>query len=157
MLPDTLTLKYILLTIVAIWGVVAIIAIGRKFPGFILGTGVFLAIAYLALGSGFSIRIPYAHDRMEIIVYTVHENRVHALTHPLNKPGEPVHIVFSIDPQTHPGARMRKSFFDAVREREGKTHKTNIIVNMRGHTIEHGEFKYESAPPMPPKALPGQQ
>ncbi|MES9957732.1 MAG: hypothetical protein ABW120_06095 [Sedimenticola sp.] len=151
MLPDALTAKYLLLTFAAIWGVVAVIAIGRKFPGFLMGTAVFLVIGYFALGTAFSIRIPYHHDKMEILVYTIHDDRVHALAHPLNRPGEPMHIVFSIDPHTHPGANMRRTFFDAVRSREGKRHKTNIVIDMKGHMTEQGVFKFESAPPMPPK------
>ena len=151
MFSDPLTVKYLLLAIAAIWGVLAIIAIGRRFPGFLLGTCVFLFIAYIALGSGFSIRIPYMHDKMEVIVYTVNNERVHALAHPLNHPGEPMHIVFSIDPDTHVGARMRKSFFDAVRAREGKSHKTSIIIDMSGYMTEHGVYKYEVTPTMPPK------
>ena len=84
---DSLIVKYLLLGLLAIWGVLAIIGMGRRFFGFLLGTGVFLVLAYFALGTGFSIRIPYLHDKMEIIVYTVHDDRVHALAHPLGRPG----------------------------------------------------------------------
>jgi hypothetical protein len=157
MLPDAMTLKYLLLGLAAIWGVLTIIAVGRKFPGFLLGTGIFLLIAYIALGTGFSARIPYFHNKMEIVVYTVHDNRVHALAHPFNKPGEPMHIVFSIDPTTHPGAIMRKSFFDAVRSREGKLHKTNIVIDMGRYIIDQGVYRYETAPPLPPKEIPIQE
>ncbi|MBL3528967.1 MAG: hypothetical protein JMN27_01910 [gamma proteobacterium endosymbiont of Lamellibrachia anaximandri] len=151
MFPDPLTLKYLLLAVFAIWGSLAVIATRRSFASFLLGSGVFLIIAYIALGSGFSIRLPYLHEKMELIVYTVHQERVHALAHPLNRPGEPIHIVFSIDPDTRAGARMRKSFFDAVRAREGKRHQTKIVIDMRGHFTDLGVYKYEVPPAMPPK------
>lgn len=151
MLPDPLTAKYLALAIIAIWGVLTIITLKHRFLRYLLGTGIFLLIAYLALGTGFSIRIPYLHDKMEVMVYTVHEERVHALAHPLNNPGEPMHIVFSIDPDNPVGARMRKSFFDAVRAREGKRHKTNIIIDMRGYMTDQGIKKYQAAPALPPK------
>ena len=122
MFSDPLTVKYLALGILAIWGVLAIMVMYRRYSGYILGTIVFLSIAYIALGSGFSIRIPYIHNKMEIVVYTVHDNRVHALAHPYKQPGEPMHIVFSIDPNTRPGAMMRKSFYDAVRARERPQH-----------------------------------
>lgn len=151
MLTDTLTLKYLLLTAVAIWGVLLIIFTGRKYAGFVTGAIVFLVIAYFALGSGFSIRIPYTHEKMEVLVYTIHNDRVHALAHPLNEPGEPMHIVFSIDPDTKLGIRMRKSFFEAVRSRESKRYRTNIIIDMKGYMTDQGEFKHESPEPLPPK------
>ena len=91
---------------------------------------------------------------MEVVVYTVHNNRVHALAHPYKRPGEPMHIVFSIDPNTRPGAMMRKSFYDAVRAREGRQHKTNIIIDMRGHMTEQGDYKYDVVPALPPKQQP---
>jgi len=151
MLPDALTAKYLLLAVAAIWGVLAIIATRRRLPGYILGVTLFLVIAYIALGSGFSIRIPYLHNKMEVIVYTVHDDRVHALAHPMGTPDEPMHIVFSIDPHTNAGARMRKSFFNAVRSREESGHKTNIIINMRGHMTEQGERNYEVLGGLPRK------
>ncbi|MCG8102965.1 MAG: hypothetical protein N0C91_11335 [Candidatus Thiodiazotropha endolucinida] len=116
-----------------------------------LGALFFLLIAYIALGSGFSIRIPYLHNKMEILVYTIHNERVHALAHPLGKPGEPLHIVFSIDQDTEGGGKMRKTFFDAVRAREGRRHKTNIIIDMRGYMTDQGDYKYQAAPALPPK------
>ena len=151
MFTDTLTVKYLLLTFVAIWGVLAIISTGRKYSGFIVGVVIFLLIVYFALGSGFSIRIPSMHNKMEILVYTIYRDRVHALAHPLNEPGEPMHIVFSIDPRTEPGIRMRKSFFDAVRSREGKRYKTNIVIDVKGYMTDQGVFKYDAPPPLPPK------
>ena len=151
MLSDLLTTKYFLLMILSIWGVLAIISLKQKLPAFLLGLVVFITLAYLALGTGFSIRIPYMHDKMEIIVYTIYEQRVHALAHPLGKPGEPIHIVFSIEPGTKAGSQMRKSFFDAVRAREGKRHKTNIIIDMDGYMIDHGVYKFGSSPVLPPK------
>ncbi|MCU7936144.1 MAG: hypothetical protein KZQ99_14915 [Candidatus Thiodiazotropha sp. (ex Dulcina madagascariensis)] len=151
MFSDPLTAKYLLLFIIAIWGVLAIIYARRHFTGYIFGALIFLAITYIALGSGFSIRIPYLHDKMEILVYTIHNERVHALAHPLGKPGEPLHIVFSVDQDTEGGGKMRKTFFDAVRAREGKRHKTNIIIDMRGQMTDQGVYKYETAPALPPK------
>ncbi|MEW8026259.1 MAG: hypothetical protein AB2792_14765 [Candidatus Thiodiazotropha sp.] len=151
MLTDPLTFKYLFLFIIAFWGVLVIISAGRRYAGYILGALFFLLIAYIALGSGFSIRIPYLHDKMEILVYTIHNERVHALAHPLGKPGEPLHIVFSIDQDTEGGGKMRKTFFDAVRAREGRRHKTNIIIDMRGYMTDQGDYKYETAPAFPPK------
>lgn len=151
MFTDPLTLKYLLLAVLAIWSVLVVIAIGRTLVAFLLGVCVFLAIAYIALGSGFSIRIPHIHQKMEVVVYTTHKDRVHALAHPLNRPGEPMHIVFSIDPGTRAGAQMRKSFFDAVRAREGESHKTKIVIDMRGYMTDQGIYKYEIPPPLPPK------
>ena len=154
MIPDTLTAKYLLLTLAAIWGVFLVIAARRKIPGYLVGTTLFLLIAYLALGTGFSIRLPYPHGKMEIITYTVYQDRVHALAHPFRKPAEPMHIVFSIDPETRRGAMMRKSFFDAVRAREGRRHKTNIVIDMRGYMTDQGVYKFEAAPALPPKQTP---
>lgn len=151
MFSDPLMIKYMLLPIIAIWGVLAIFTQGRRIPTFILGTVIFLSIVYMALGTGFSIRIPYLHGKMEVVVYTVYQKRVHALAHPLNQPGEPMHIVFSIDPDTPKGAQMRKSFYEAVRAREERAHKSNIIVDMRGYMTEQGEYKYEVVPSFPPK------
>ncbi|MCM8857779.1 MAG: hypothetical protein LC541_19385 [Candidatus Thiodiazotropha sp.] len=151
MFTDPLTAKYLLLFLLAIWGTLIIISAGRHFAGYILGTIIFLVIAYIALGTGFSIRIPYLHNKMEILVYTIHNERVHALAHPLGKPGEPLHIVFSIDQDTEGGGKMRKTFFDAVRAREGKRHKTNIVIDMRGHMTDQGVYKYETPPVLPPK------
>ena len=151
MLPDPLTLKYLLLSALAIWGVLMIVFSGKRIRSYLVGAGVFLCIAYLALGTGFSIRIPYAHDKMEIIVHTVYSDRVHALAHPLGQPGEPMHIVFSVDPDTKMGAQMRKSFFSAVRAREGKQHQSNIIIDMRGNMAELGEYRYDVTPHLPVK------
>ena len=151
MFRDPLTLKYLLLALLAIWGVLVMLKVKRRILAYLLGTFIFIGIVYLALGSGFSIRFPYPHNKMEIIVYTVYEDRVHALAHPLNQPGEPMHIVFSVDPDTRMGAQMRKSFFDAVRAREGKRHQTNIIINMRGYMTELGEYKYDVISSRPPK------
>lgn len=154
MLPDPLILKYLALGVIAIWGVLAMIKARRSLLALLLGTAIFLAIAWLALGTGFSIRIPYMHQKMEIITYTTYNNRVHALAHPQGRPGEPLHIIFSIDPDTNRGAKMRKSFFNAVRAREGKKHQTRIIINMSGYMTEQGVFKYKPAPPLPPKEQP---
>ena len=143
MLPDPLTVIYLLLFALAIWGALALMAVGRRYPAFFLGVATFLAVAYAALGSGFSIRIPYFHQKMEVVVYTTYKNRVHALAHPEGRPGEPLHIVFSINPASRKGGRMRKSFFDAVRAREGKRHKGKIIVDMRGYMTEQGEKKFK--------------
>ncbi|MES9926289.1 MAG: hypothetical protein ABW152_19610 [Candidatus Thiodiazotropha endolucinida] len=151
MLNDPLTAKYLFLFLIAIWGVLVIISAGRRYGGYMLGAFFFLLIAYIALGSGFSIRIPYLHNKMEILVYTIHNERVHALAHPLGKPGEPLHIVFSIDQDTEGGGKMRKTFFDAVRAREGRRHKTNIIIDMRGYMTDQGDYKYQAAPAFPPK------
>ncbi|MCG7879320.1 MAG: hypothetical protein JAY75_09005 [Candidatus Thiodiazotropha taylori] len=151
MLNDPLTAKYLFLFLIAIWGVLVIISAGRRYGGYMLGALFFLLIAYIALGSGFSIRIPYLHNKMEILVYTIHNERVHALAHPLGKPGEPLHIVFSIDQDTEGGGKMRKTFFDAVRAREGRRHKTNIIIDMRGYMTDQGAYKYQAAPALPPK------
>ncbi|MCU7853643.1 MAG: hypothetical protein KZQ80_15670 [Candidatus Thiodiazotropha sp. (ex Monitilora ramsayi)] len=151
MFTDPLTAKYLLLFIVAIWGVLTVVYTKGHFIGYLFGTVIFLSIAYIALGSGFSIRLPYLHDKMEILVYTIHNERVHALAHPLGKPDEPLHIVFSIDPDTDGGGKMRKTFFDAVRAREGKRHKTSIVIDMHGYMTDHGVYMYETAPPLPPK------
>ncbi|MEW8535864.1 MAG: hypothetical protein AB2565_13080 [Candidatus Thiodiazotropha endolucinida] len=151
MLNDPLTAKYLFLFLIVIWGVLVIISAGRRYGGYMLGALFFLLIAYIALGSGFSIRIPYLHNKMEILVYTIHNERVHALAHPLGKPGEPLHIVFSIDQDTEGGGKMRKTFFDAVRAREGRRHKTNIIIDMRGYMTDQGDYKYQAAPAFPPK------
>ncbi|MCU7809648.1 MAG: hypothetical protein KZQ77_00220 [Candidatus Thiodiazotropha sp. (ex Notomyrtea botanica)] len=151
MFTDPLTAKYLLLFIVAIWGVLTVVYTKRHFTGYLLGTVIFLSIGYIALGSGFSIRLPYLHDKMEILVYTIHKERVHALAHPLGKPDEPLHIVFSIDPDTAGGGKMRKTFFDAIRAREGKRHKTSIVIDMHGYMTDHGVYMYETAPPLPPK------
>lgn len=154
MFSDPLTAKYMVSFILAIWGVMAVMglaAAGRRFAALLVGCAAFLALAYAALGSGFSIRLPSLHQKMEVIVYTTHNNRVHALAHPLGRPGEPLHIVFSVDPATDDGARMRKSFFDAVRAREGQKHKTNIIIDMHGYMTEQGVKKYDMMPPLPPK------
>ena len=151
MFSDPLTLKYLLLTLLAIWGVLAIVASRGRYTAYLLGLGVFLAIAYLALGSGFSIRLPHVHGKMEVIVYTIHNDRVHALAHPLEQPGEPIHIAFSIDPDTERGRRMRRSFFDAVRAREGKRRETRIIIDMRGYMAEHGTREHETTPALAPK------
>ncbi|MEW7995823.1 MAG: hypothetical protein G8D81_20710 [gamma proteobacterium symbiont of Clathrolucina costata] len=151
MLNDPLTAKYLFLFLIAIWGVLVIISAGRRYGGYMLGALFFLLIAYIALGSGFSIRIPYLHNKMEILVYTIHNERVHALAHPLGKPGEPLHIVFSIDQDTEGGGKMRKTFFDAVRAREGRRHKTNIIIDMRGYMTDQGDYKFQAAPAFPPK------
>ena len=153
MFSDPLTLKYLLLAILAIWGMYMAVAIRGRLPAYLLGVAVFLAIIYFALGSGFSIRIPHVHQKMEVIIYTVHENRVHALAHPVNKPGEPLHIVFSIDPKTQKGAQMRKSFFEAIRKREEQAHKSRIIVDMRGYMTDQGEKKFEIPAGLPPKTL----
>ena len=151
MFSDPLTLKYLLLAVLAIWGVFTMLWFRRGIPAYLLGILTFLAVAYLALGSGFSIRIPYFHQQMEVLVYSVHENRVHALAQPLDQPGEPIHIVFSIDPKTNSGVRMRESFFKAVREREEDDHRRKLIINMRGYMTEQGEQKYESPETLPPK------
>ncbi|MEN8226207.1 MAG: hypothetical protein ABFS05_12690 [Bacteroidota bacterium] len=151
MLPDPLTLKYLLLFILAIWGSLIIVALKHRMLALILGTVIFLTIGYVALGSGFSIRIPYIYEKMEIIVYTTYEDRVYALARPPGSSVQPMHIIFSIDRGSRDGALMRKSFFDAVRAREGKPHKTKIIINMRRYTAEQGVLKYEATPPLPPK------
>lgn len=151
MFTDALTLKYLLLAVLAIWGVYLVIALGRRYLAYLLGVIIFLAIAYFALGSGFSIRIPYLHPKMEVIVYTVHENRVHALAQPLDQPGEPMHIVFSIDPKSKAGAQMRESFFKALRKREEEAHKSKLIIDMRGYMTDHGERKFEIPDSLPPK------
>lgn len=151
MFSDPLMAKYMVVIILAIWGVMAVMAAGRSLAGLLIGIGVFAGLAYAVMGTGFSIRLPSVHSKMEVVVYTTHNNRVHALAHPLNRPGEPVHIVFSVDPATEDGARMRKSFFDAVRAREGKRYKPNIIIDMRGYMTEQGVKKYDLIPPLPPK------
>lgn len=154
MISDLLTVKYLLLLALAIWGTLGVMMIRRKIPALLLGTLLFLTIAYLSIGSGFAIRIPYVHEKMEVLVYTIHENRVHALARPLDSRAQPMHIVFSIDPGSKAGAGMRESFFAAVRAQEGKRHKTKIVVNMRRYVTEQGVFKYEASPPLPPKQLP---
>ncbi len=98
MLSDPLIAKYVVVFILAIWGIMAVMAAGRGFLSMLLGIASFLGLAYVVLGTGFSIRLPSIHQKMEVIVYTTHNNRVHALAHPLGKPGEPIHIVFSVDP-----------------------------------------------------------
>ncbi|OOZ16079.1 hypothetical protein BOW28_11525 [Solemya velum gill symbiont] len=110
MFSDPTLLKYLVLALVVIWGMLFIIFVKRRLITFLSGVVLFFVIGYLALGTGFSIRIPYQHDKMEIIVYTVFYDRVHALAHPLKVPSEPMHIVFSIDPNNPAGAQMRKSF-----------------------------------------------
>jgi len=146
-----LTLTYLLLPLLIIWVVLLIMTPRRVYLIFLLGIGLFLGIGYLSLGIGFSIRIPSVHDKMEVLVYTVHNDRVHALVHPLGKIAEPIHIVFSIDPKTPPGKRMRKSFFSAVRAHEEKRHETKIIIDMRGYLTDLGEYQHEVPPPLPPK------
>lgn len=151
MFSDPLAAKYAVVIILAIWGVMAVMAAGRRTLSLLIGIAAFLGLAYALLGTGFSIRLPSLHSKMEVIVYTTHNNRVHALAHPLGKPGEPMHIVFSVDPATDDGARMRKSFFDAVRAREGKKYKPNIIIDMRGYMTDQGVKKFDVIPPLPPK------
>ena len=154
MFSDPTSLKYMLLAFASIWGVLLVIYIKRKWIAFLVGVTLFLTIGYVALGTGFSIRIPYQHQKMEIIVYTVFYDRVHALAHPLKVPSEPMHIVFSIDPNNPEGARMRKGFFEAVRKREEQTHKTSLVIDMSGFMVDIGEYKYEVAPALPPKIHP---
>ncbi|OOY49435.1 hypothetical protein [Solemya velum gill symbiont] len=151
MFSDPTLLKYLVLALVVIWGMLFIIFVKRRLITFLSGVVLFFVIGYLALGTGFSIRIPYQHDKMEIIVYTVFYDRVHALAHPLKVPSEPMHIVFSIDPNNPAGAQMRKSFFDAVRKREEEFHKTSLVLDMRGFMVDMGEYKYEVASTLPPK------
>ncbi|MET0005418.1 MAG: hypothetical protein ABW087_17550 [Candidatus Thiodiazotropha sp.] len=43
------------------------------------------------------------------------------------------------------------TFFDAVRAREGRRHKTNIIIDMRGYMTDQGDYKYQAAPAFPDK------
>ena len=154
MFNDPLLARYVVLLVLAVWGTLGVIAVGRSLLAYLLGAGLIAAVFWVALGTGFSIRLPSVHERMEVIVYTTWNNRVHALARPLEGSGEPRHIVFSIDPDTPSGARMRKGFYDAVRRREGKRHQTPIIVNLRHYSIEQGVYKYQTAPSPPPKQLP---
>ena len=153
---DTLAAKYLLLFLLAIWGTLLILRIRERRIAWLAGLALFLAMAWVALGTAFSIRLPYQHERVQVLTYVVHGKRVHALVRPLGKPkAEPMHVVFSIDPGTRAGARMRKSFFAAVRAREGKSHKPPIIINMHGYMTEQGVYKYKLPPPLPPKTQPG--
>lgn len=153
---DTLAAKYLLLFLLAIWGTLLILHLRDRHIAWLAGLALFLVMAWLALGTAFSIRLPYPHERVQVLTYVVHGKRVHALVRPLGRPkAEPLHVVFSIDPGTRAGARMRKSFFSAVRAREGKSHKPPIIINMRGYMTEQGVYKYKLPPPLPPKIQPG--
>jgi len=156
-LLDTLAVKYALLFLLAIWGTLLILRLrGKAVLAWLTGLVLFLVMAWMALGTGFSIRLPYQHERVQVLTYVVHGKRVHALVRPLGKPkAEPMHVVFSIDPGTRAGARMRRSFFAAVRARQGKSHKPPIIINMRGYMTEQGVYKYKLPPPLPPKTQPG--
>ena len=151
MFTDPLLLKYLLMLLLAVWGLLFVSRRGKGFSGYLVGVLVFLVITYAALGTGFSIHIPYFHNKMEIVTYTTYDERVHALAHPFGEPGEPMHIVFSIDPDTKMGGQMRKTFFDAVRAREGKRHQSNIIIDMKGYKADIGVYKYAVAPALPEK------
>jgi len=154
---DTLAAKYLLLFLLAIWGTLLILRIRERRIAWLAGLALFLIMAWVALGTAFSIRLPYQHERVQVLTYVVHGKRVHALVRPPGRPkAEPMHVVFSIDPGTRTGARMRKSFFAAVRAREGKSHKPPIIINMRGYMTEQGVYKYRLPPPLPPKTQPGE-
>ncbi len=153
---DTLAAKYLLLFLLAIWGTLLILRLRDRHIAWLAGLALFLIMAWLALGTAFSIRLPYQHERVQVLTYVVHGKRVHALVRPVGRPrAEPMHVVFSIDPGTRAGARMRRSFFAAVRAREGKSHKPPIIINMRGYMTEQGVYKYKLPPPLPPKTQPG--
>ena len=155
MFSDPLVLTYSALVALAIFGLLLVTRLRNRWLAWLAGLAVTAAVIWLALGSGFSIRLPYHHSRMQVIVFTVHGQRVHALARPVDDPrAQPMHIVFSIDPSTAAGARMRKSFFAAVRRREGKAHKEKIIINMRGYMTEQGTYKYRIPPPLPPKQRP---
>ena len=154
---DSLLLTYAALVVLAIWGVVLILRLRGMWLAWIAGVVVFLLIAWLALGTGFSILIPQPHRKMEVINWTVHEKRVHALARPLDDPkATPVHIVFSIDPGTRRGARMRKQFFDAVRRREGERGRPKIVIDTWAYGVDAGVRKYELPTQLPPKLRRGE-
>ena len=153
---DSLLLTYAALVVLAIWGVVLILRLRGLWLAWMAGVVVFAFIAWLALGTGFSIRIPQFHRKMVVINWTVHEERVHALAKPLNAPqAAPVHIVFSIDAGTRRGARMRKEFFDAVRRRQNERGRPKIVIDMWRQGVDAGVFKYELPRQLPPKSRRG--
>ncbi len=147
------SLTYLLLPLLVIWAALLVMTPRRVYLIFLLGIGLFLTVGYMALGSGFSIRLPSVHDKMEVMAYTVHGNRVHALVHPLNKLEEPMHIVFSIDPKTPVGRTMRESFFSSVRAHEQRRNETKLVVDMRGFKVDVGEYKHSIPPALPPKIV----
>ncbi|WP_038034104.1 hypothetical protein [Thermopetrobacter sp. TC1] len=149
---DRLLLTYAALLILALWGVLLIRRVKRLWLAWAAGVLVFFALVWLALGTGFSIRIPQPHRKMVILVWTVHGERVHALARPLNEPdAAPVHIVFSIDPKSKRGARMRSQFFAAVRKREGLPGKRLIVIDTWGYGVDAGVHKYDVPQSLPPK------
>ncbi|HHN72943.1 MAG TPA: hypothetical protein ENK13_02530 [Thermopetrobacter sp.] len=151
-MTDTLMLKYAALVGLAIWGTLLILRLRRHWLAWAAGALLFAAIVWLALGSGFSIRIPQPHRKMVVIVWTAHGERVHALARPLGRPdAEPLHIVFSIDPGTPRGARMRRQFFAAVRAREGRPDHPRIIIDTWGYGVDQGVPKYRLPGVLPPK------
>ncbi len=154
---DTLALKYAAMALFAIWGTLWLAWMRHRRPALAWAGTLALAaaLAWLALGSGFSIRLPYPYDELQILQHVVHGNRVHALARPVGHPEmAPIHIVFSIDPGTKKGARLRKSFFDALRAREGKRHALPIILDRRGFRVRFGKLKYRPSQPFPPKQVP---
>ncbi len=153
---DSLLLTYAALVVLAIWGAMLILRLRGHWLAWLAGVVVFLLIAWLALGTGFSILIPQFHRKMVVINWTVHEKRVHALARPLDDPtAAPVHIVFSIDPGTRRGARMRKQFFDTVRRREGVRGRPKIVIDMWAYGVDAGVRKYDLPGQLPPKLRRG--
>ncbi len=149
---DTLLVTYAALVILVLWGVLLIRRVKRLWLAWLAGVIVFCVIAWLALGTGFFIRIPQLHRKMVVLVWTVHGERVHALARPLDAPeATPVHIVFSIDPSSRRGARMRAQFFAAVRKREGLRRRVPIVIDMWGYGVDAGVHKYDVPQSLPPK------
>jgi hypothetical protein len=152
---DLLAVKYVLLALLAIWATLLLVWLRRRWWAW-LGTLLLAAVlVWLALGIGFSVRLPYPYDELQILRHVVHGNRVHALVRPVGRPElPPVHMIFSIDPGTKTGARLRKSFFDALRAREGKKHNLPIILDRRAFRVRFGKLKYRTSSPFPPKRPP---
>ena len=153
---DWLALKYAALVLLAIWGTLALARVRRRWWAWLAALALSFALAWLALGSGFSIRLPSPYARMAVLQYVVHGNRVHALARPVDHPRmAPLHIIFSIDPGSKTGARMRKTFFRAVRARQqSRDAKRPIIIDMRGYRALFGKLKYKTSTPLPPKRVP---
>jgi len=158
---DTLALKYVAMALVAIWLTLLLVWLRQRRLRLAVWLGAVALSAllvWLALGSGFSIRLPYPYAELQILQHVVHGNRVHALARPVGHPEmAPIHIVFSIDPGTKKGARLRKSFFDALRAREGKKHNLPIILDRRAFRVRFGKLKYRTSSPFPPKRIPVQR
>ncbi len=154
---DSLLLTYAALVILAIWGTLLTVRLRRRWWAWAAGAVVFLIIAWLALGTGFSILVPQPHRKMVVVNWTVHGKRVHALARPLDAPhAAPVHIVFSIDEGTRRGARMRKQFFDAVRRREGERGRPKIVIDTWAYGVDAGVRKYDLPTRLPPKLRGGE-